>query len=259
MTNALAIRDDMPLAEIATAFVKSGFFQDTRDVSQAIVKIMAGREFGFGPFASMNGIHIIQGRPSLGADLMGKAVKSSGRYNYMVREMSATACRIEFFENGKSIGTSEFTADDARKAGTKNMDKYPRNMLFARAMSNGVRWYCPDVFGSAVYTPEEMGAEVDEEGNVVNAAFVATPAPAAATVIEQPPAAKPNGNGHASDAMDLAWAREQHTPKGARYGDLTREQLEYIMLKGKEAERVAAQLILDSMAGEPPMPEEPPA
>jgi len=46
-------------------------------------------------------------------------------------------------------------------------------MLFARAMSNGVRWYCPDVMnGSAVYTPEELGADVDQDGNVINVPVV---------------------------------------------------------------------------------------
>jgi hypothetical protein len=45
-------------------------------------------------------------------------------------------------------------------------------MLFARAMSNGVRWYCPDVTnGNAVYTPEELGAEVDEDGNVIEGTY----------------------------------------------------------------------------------------
>ena len=29
-------------------------------------------------------------------------------------------------------------------------------MLFARAISNGVKWFCPDVFAGPVYTPEEM-------------------------------------------------------------------------------------------------------
>ena len=29
-------------------------------------------------------------------------------------------------------------------------------MLFARAISNGVKWYCPDVFGGPVYVPEEQ-------------------------------------------------------------------------------------------------------
>lgn len=152
----------------AKAMAASGFFTDTKSISQAIVKIMAGQELGFGPFASMNGVYIIQGRPSFGANMMAAAVKASGRYNYRVIEMSDHRCEIAFFEQGQECGRSTFTLDDAKKAGTKNLDKFPRNMLFARAMSNGVRWYCPDVTnGSAVYTPEELGAEVDGDGNVV--------------------------------------------------------------------------------------------
>lgn len=82
--------------------------------------------------------------------------------------MTDSNCRLEFFQGGKSLGVTEFSAKDAAKAGTKNMDKFPRNMLFARAMSNGVRWFCPDVMnGSAVYTPEELGADVDEEGTPI--------------------------------------------------------------------------------------------
>ena len=108
---------------------------------------------GFAPFASVNGIHIIQGKPTVSANLMAAAVKRSARYDYRVREMSATLCRLEFFERvgGKleSLGLSEFTAADAQKAGTQNLAKFARNMLFARAMSNGVRWYCPDVFDGA--------------------------------------------------------------------------------------------------------------
>jgi hypothetical protein len=53
--------------------------------------------------------------------------------------------------------------EDAKKAGTKNLDKYPKNMLFARAISNGVKWYTPDVFAGPVYVPEEMGAETVTE------------------------------------------------------------------------------------------------
>ena len=49
------------------------------------------------------------------------------------------------------------------------MQKFARNMLFARAISNAARWYCPDLFsGNAVYVPEELGAIVDGDGNVVD-------------------------------------------------------------------------------------------
>lgn len=154
----------------------SGYFDAKGESAQSIAmmatKILAGREMGIGPFAAVNGIHIISGKPSVGANLQASAVKSSGRYDYRVRELTDKACRIEFFErvDGKweSVGVSEFTAEDARKAGTKNMDKYPKNMLFARAMSNGVRFHAPNIFGgNAVYVPEELGADVDDEGNVI--------------------------------------------------------------------------------------------
>ena len=177
--NGLAIRRESIIhnyddaMNAATVMAKSGFFQDTRDASQAMVKILAGQEMGFGAFASMSGIFIIQGRPSIGANLMASAVKGSWRYDYRVKEMSDSVCEIQFFERtgGKlePIGVSKFTIEDAKKAQTKNLDKFPRNMLFARAISNGVKWYCPDVFnGAAVYTPEELGAEVDGDGNVIN-------------------------------------------------------------------------------------------
>lgn len=173
----------------------SSYFDGKGESAQAIAmmatKVLAGRELGIGPFASVNGIHIINGKPSIGANLLAAAVKGSERYDYRVREMSDKLCRIEFLQRAEkgweSLGVSEFSADDARRAGTKNMDKFPRNMLFARAMSNGVRFYVPDVFnGNAVYVPEELGADVDENGNVVEATY---------TVVEPP-----SGNGDAVDA-----------------------------------------------------------
>jgi len=181
--NKLAIREQnsISVVDAATHMVKSGYFVDAKDVSQAVVKILAGQEMGFGPFASMTGVHIIQGKPAPGANLMAAAVKASARYDYRVRQMDDSACEIEYFQgsgDGKvSIGKSRFTIEDARKAQTKNLDKFPRNMLFARAMSNGVKWYCPDVFnGAPVYTPEELGAEVDEDGNVIEGKIIEPPA-----------------------------------------------------------------------------------
>jgi hypothetical protein len=71
-------------------------------------------------------------------------------------------------ESVRSLGLSDFYEARRRKAGTQNMDKFGRNMMFARAMSNGVKWFCPDVFdGNAVYVPEELGATVDGDGNVI--------------------------------------------------------------------------------------------
>lgn len=168
------LRDTMTLGRVLAT---SGRFSDTTNTEQAVVKVLAGQELGFGPIASMVGINIIQGRVSVSANLMAQAVKRSTKYDYRIAEMTSERCEIVFYEGGQEIGRSMFDKADAQKAGTKNMSKFPRNMLFARAMSNGVKWYCPDVFQTGVYTPEELGVEVDGDGEIINI----TPEPAITT------------------------------------------------------------------------------
>lgn len=141
---------------IGETFFKSGMFSDIKSAQQAVVKIMAGAEMGISPFAAMSGIHIIQGKPTIGAGLMAARVKGFGKYDYKVLEHSDKVCSIEYFQGANSLGVSTFTIEDAKKAGTKNLDKFPKNMLFARAMSNGVKWYTPDIYENPVYVPEEM-------------------------------------------------------------------------------------------------------
>jgi hypothetical protein len=148
---------------LGKVFAESGLFPDIKAAGQAVVKIMAGQEMGIGPFQAMNGIHIIQGKATVGAGLMAAMVKGSGKYDYRVTEQTDKVCSIDYYQGKDKIGTSKFTEADAKKAGTKNLDKYPANMLFARAMSNGVKWYTPDVFNGPVYVPEEMQAvEVED-------------------------------------------------------------------------------------------------
>lgn len=159
MQNELVKIEQLPMAEITTiskTFFESGLFSDTKNAAQAMVRILAGQEIGIPPFAAMSGIHIIQGKPTIGAGLIASRVKGSGKYDYLVKQQDDKACSIDFLQNGKVIGNSTFTIEDARKAQTKNLDKFPKNMLFARAISNGVKWFCPDVFSGPVYVPEEM-------------------------------------------------------------------------------------------------------
>jgi hypothetical protein len=151
------------IMSIGKAFAESGMFPDIKSAAQAIVKIQAGAELGIAPFAAMSGIHIISGKPTIGAGVMAAMVKASGKYNYRVTEQTDKVCSINFYEGAEMIGTSTFTIEDAKKAGTKNTDKFPRNMLFARAMSNGVKWYTPDVFAGPVYVPEEMDFAILQE------------------------------------------------------------------------------------------------
>ncbi len=200
MTALVPLAETMELGQI---LAKSRFFADATEAAQAVVKVLAGREIGAGPIASMVGIHIIKGKPAIGATLMAGVIRNSKRYDYRIRKHDDTLCEIEFFmRNGsqlESLGVSAFSIEDAKRAGTQNIDKFPRNMLFARAMSNGAKWFCPDIFGGApVYTPEELGASVDGDGDVIEGSVrVVQPEPQTQpTVTQAAPPTKPNGTRH---------------------------------------------------------------
>lgn len=154
----------LDIMSLGHVLAQSGYFQDAKDEAQAIVKVLAGAEMGIGAIAAMTGIYIVKGRVTLSANLMASQIKRSGKYDYRVRSLTDQECAIEFFQGGESIGVSSFTLADARRAGTQNTDRFPRNMLFARAMSNGVKWYTPDIFTGPVYVPGEI---VPADGDTV--------------------------------------------------------------------------------------------
>jgi len=153
---------------------RSGYFKDVRDQAQAVTKILCGRELGFSPIVSMQGIHIIEGKPALSSNLMATLIKRSGKYDYRVKVWTNTECVLTFRQKDdgtwEDVGESSFTMDDAKAAGVLRAGgswaKYPRAMLFARALSQGLRTYCPDVSAAPIYNPEEMGATVNEDGDV---------------------------------------------------------------------------------------------
>ena len=149
--------------ELGQVLASSGYFQDAKDAGQAVVKILAGQELGFGPISSMTGIYIVKGRVTLSANLIAAAIGRSDRYNYRVGELTDERCEITFVNAaGEVLGVSEFSVEDAKKAGLTHGDnwtKYPRNMLFARALTNGAKWYCPDVMNGElpIQTMEDAG------------------------------------------------------------------------------------------------------
>jgi hypothetical protein len=163
------------IRELGDIFFASGMFEDVKNVAQAMVKIKAGEELGFTPFVSMGGVHVIKGKPSLGATLQASLLKDSPRYRYEVVELSDQAVELAFYEKigteWKRSGNSRFTMEDAKAAklagqGGSNQamyDKYSRNMLFARSLTNGMRWYTPDLLRCADgYSEPEADFNLDE-------------------------------------------------------------------------------------------------
>ena len=168
----------MGLAEVQTLgalLAKSGYFQDARDAAQACVKVLAGQELGLPPIASMMGISLIKGKVTLSANLMAALIRQHG-YDFRVERLEQDGCTLSFLaKDGKELGKSTFTAKDAQAAGIRGdmYNKYPRNMYFARAISNGAKWFTPEIFGGVpVYSDGELG-----EAEVVEAEPAPAPAP----------------------------------------------------------------------------------
>ena len=231
MTNALTIYNQFDqLQKAATALQQSGYFKDVTSQAQAIVKVMAGAELGLPPFASMAGIHIIQGKPALGANVVATLVKNDPRYNYRVQTCTNTACEITWYEDGKISGNSSFTIEEAKAAGLTgkdNWNKFPSDMLFARAITRGARRFAPGIFGgSPVYTPEELGADTDEDGHVMIDLQAKDAIQFPADTQEDK---APIEQGQPSASMDLETAKLVATSGGKLYGAMDTKTLHAVI------------------------------
>lgn len=151
------------VVEQAQLLAASGAFPDVKNVGMAVAKIQLGAALGLSAPIAMNAISFVQGKPFIGAEILAAKIAEHPQYSYRVARLNNDECVIEFFygsgEARESLGESTYSMEDAKLAGLDKKDNYrkaPRNMLFARAISNGKRWFCPDVLGGATfYTNEE--------------------------------------------------------------------------------------------------------
>jgi len=158
----------MDLMTIAKAAAESRFFPHITSPARAFMVLLQGQEMGAGPASALRNIRYSDGNLIMQAGIVGATIKRSEKYDYVVKSHTDEECVLEFVDkkSGEVLGESKFTMEDAEKADllvsnkgnqTLNWKRYPRNMLFARALTNGARWFCPDVFGGSVYTPDELG------------------------------------------------------------------------------------------------------
>ena len=154
MTTALVSVDQIQL--MANAVAKSGLF-GMKTPEQAMALMLVAQAEGYSPALAARDYHIIQGRPALKADAMlARFQMAGGRVEWVTytdTEVKATFSHAQ----GGSI-TLSWTFAQAAKIGLTNKDNwknYPRAMLRARVVSEGIRTVFPGcVVG--VYTPEEV-------------------------------------------------------------------------------------------------------
>lgn len=145
------------IERMAQAIAKSGLFGIKTPEQAAALMLIANAE-GMHPAIAARDFHVIQGRPALKADAMlARFQAAGGKVNWTSYTDSKVAA-IFAHPAGGSVEI-EWTIEQAKRAGLTNKDvwkQYPRAMLRARVISEGIRTVYPGV-AVGVYTPEEIG------------------------------------------------------------------------------------------------------
>jgi hypothetical protein len=160
------------MKELGQMAIKSGFLPvSIKTPEQAVVIMLKGRELGIPPMQAFSGINVIQGKPAVSPELMSALIYKNvpGAVINFVKTDNTT-CVIQAKRPGGAISEFSFTIEDAKRAGLTSKgtwQSFPAAMLRARCVSAMARALFPDAIAGCSYTPEELGAEIDDEGNVV--------------------------------------------------------------------------------------------
>ena len=144
------------MERMASAVAKSGLF-GVKTADQALALMLVAQAEGRSPAVAAQEYHIIQGRPALKADtLLARYQQAGGTVKF--EELSEKRCAATFSHPASGSFTIDWTLEMAQRAGLASKDNwkaYPRAMLRARVISEGVRTSFPGV-AIGVYTPEEL-------------------------------------------------------------------------------------------------------
>lgn len=181
MSNEVMLYQEMEKKALAVA--KSGLF-GVKTPEQAVALFLVAEAENIPIMQAVLDYHIIDNKPSLKSDAMLRRFQSSGG---IVKWVERTDAKVSAYfshpscpepvlidwdiERAKKAGL----ADRVQKDGKPNMwQKFPRQMLTARVISEGIRATAPGA-ASGIYTPEEV---VDFE-------------PSKSTTVTEPVADKP--------------------------------------------------------------------
>lgn len=170
-----------------------------RQPANILVAAMTGRTFGWDVMTAMRNGHVIEGVWALRPEAMLGLIRRAG--HSVTGSMSPTVAKIhgKRCDNGDELGV-EFSVGDAVTAGLCQVkdgkpyarsssgkklpwEQYPQSMCWWRAVAILARGLFSDVTLGMSYTPEELGATVDENGEILDAPSQ----PAALAPVEESP------------------------------------------------------------------------
>jgi hypothetical protein len=190
------------MKELATLAVKSGLLNEAISTPEAAFVIIAtGMELGLSPMQSLRGIHVIEGKPVLSADLLVALAKRSPECLYFrLVESSYERATYETRRRGEPRPTVlTWTLEDARRAELahkRTWKAHPAAMLRAR---------CAAALARAVYPDLLLGVYEEDEGDEIRQSRlprpvrVSQPAPEVARSAHPPARPQPGREGERSE------------------------------------------------------------
>lgn len=151
---------DVPdLFKTAELLHRSGMFPSARSAAGIFCICEYGRELNIPPVMSLQSISVVKGRLCMSSGAMLTLASRNGVRMEVIEETS-TKCALKFIK-GDVTYVSSFTMTEAREAGLVKKDsaweKYPKDLLFARAVTRGIRRINPGAI-LGLYDPEEIAS-----------------------------------------------------------------------------------------------------
>jgi hypothetical protein len=165
----------------ANALAQADLLPNTyrRKPGNVLLAVEYGEMLQMHPLTAIQQVHVIEGKLSMSSELMRAMVHRAG-HRFRVLETSSERAVVQVVRSDDPDYPTTITftmgdADRAKVTGKDNWKKYPAAMLLARATSAAVRAACPEVCMGISYVPEELGADVDDEGNVLDVGEASEP------------------------------------------------------------------------------------
>lgn len=153
MSNIVPLQDIQHMAEVAASSKMFGF----KNPQEAMAIMLLCQAEGLHPAIAMRDYHVIQNRPALKADAMLARFQQAGGTVVWKEYTNDAVTGLFTHPQGGSLEVT-WTLVQAKSIGIASKDNwknYPRAMLRARVISEGIRAVFPGcVVG--VYTPEEV-------------------------------------------------------------------------------------------------------
>jgi hypothetical protein len=125
-----------------------------------LIAIQMGMELGLKPMQALQGIAVINGRPSIWGDAMLALVQSHHDYEYHDEKIKDGVAYCTIKRKGHPEYTYEFSVEDAKQAelinSTPSWKKYPKRMLQQRARGFALRNKFADALKGIITAEEAM-------------------------------------------------------------------------------------------------------